>query len=158
MLWLTLAIFPPQVSSRTKFWKHVKEVFVPSLYAGTHYNGVLDETSAQQKFIADRAHKLLGVARLRQVRVYTSELYFGLHLKGILFFRWLINSSWSSQKKKFFSKVFWTPVLNTKILIFKYWIALWNSPHTLKNTKMPRMNQTQAVFNDFFSWLKQTTL
>ncbi|XP_022084984.1 uncharacterized protein LOC110976208 [Acanthaster planci] len=61
------------VSSRQLFWKHMREVFVPSLYAGNHYNDELDDDSFQQKYVADRAHVLLGTARLRQVRVYTNS-------------------------------------------------------------------------------------
>ncbi|XP_038066995.1 uncharacterized protein LOC119737008 isoform X2 [Patiria miniata] len=61
------------VKNRPLFWKHIKEVFVPSLYAGNHYNDELDDDSFQQKYVADRAHILLGTARLRQVRVYSNS-------------------------------------------------------------------------------------
>ena len=62
-----------QVAGRANYWQYLEETFVPSLYAGTHYNGAEDPLSAQQKLITDRSHVLLGTARLRQVRVEKGE-------------------------------------------------------------------------------------
>ncbi|XP_041474499.1 uncharacterized protein LOC121423243 isoform X2 [Lytechinus variegatus] len=61
------------VGSRANAWQYFEETLVPSLYPGNHYNGQPDPVHTQQKFITDRAHVLLGTARLRQVRVYADS-------------------------------------------------------------------------------------
>ncbi|XP_077863102.1 polycystin-1-like [Saccoglossus kowalevskii] len=57
------------VSNRDYFWNYTENVFVPTLFSGPWYNGQEDKYGAQTKAIADRSTSLIGVVRLRQLRV-----------------------------------------------------------------------------------------
>ena len=47
------------------------------MYAPALDNGMPDEVNGRQNFVADRAHILLGTARLRQLRVYEGKTSLG---------------------------------------------------------------------------------
>ncbi|XP_071965410.1 uncharacterized protein [Antedon mediterranea] len=57
------------IASRDYFWNYTQNVFIPSLFAGNHLNGELNEDGLKQALLADHTSSLVGIARLRQLRV-----------------------------------------------------------------------------------------
>ncbi|XP_033117714.1 uncharacterized protein LOC117117519, partial [Anneissia japonica] len=57
------------VASRDYFWNYTQNVMIPSLFAGQLLNGELDEFGLKQALVADHTSSLVGIARMRQLRV-----------------------------------------------------------------------------------------
>ncbi|XP_072167996.1 polycystin-1-like protein 2 [Diadema setosum] len=57
------------IKSREHFWNYTENVFIPSLFSETWYNGEMDVWSIKQNLLAGKQMTLVGQARLRQVRV-----------------------------------------------------------------------------------------
>lgn len=64
-----------QAYSSTTFLGWVQAVFIPRIFVGKWYNGKLP-TKNEDGLISDRASFLVGMARLRQLRLPKGEAYF----------------------------------------------------------------------------------
>lgn len=62
-----LSLFTLQVNSRVTFWSWMKNTFVPGVYNSSWYNGI--PFDHEDGFISNRENFLVGMPRLRQVRV-----------------------------------------------------------------------------------------
>ena len=60
----------PQVMNAQDFWTWTKKVLVPGLYNSTWYNG---NRHGATGFCSDRTSVIIGVARLRQLRVKSGK-------------------------------------------------------------------------------------
>lgn len=72
-----------QVTHPHRLWGWMKEIFVPNVYAGYWHNG---EKEIQEVYFENKMSILVGVPRMRQVRITTSKSSFLLHLRHTLIF------------------------------------------------------------------------
>lgn len=63
-------MFDFQVFNNTLYWSWLREVFVPGVYAGAWYNGLQEDQSI---YIGDKCSVLVGMPRVRQLRVKPSK-------------------------------------------------------------------------------------
>ncbi|EDV28218.1 uncharacterized protein TRIADDRAFT_53596 [Trichoplax adhaerens] len=59
-----------KIATINEFWRWTNQVFLPGLYVGTWYNG---QSSNLQGFLANRQSYLVGVARVRMLRMNTGD-------------------------------------------------------------------------------------
>ena len=59
-----------QVTYPDRFWGWMEQYFIPNIYAGFWYNGAKEE---EEVYIGNKKSILLGMPRLRQVRVKESK-------------------------------------------------------------------------------------
>ena len=78
-----------QVINNTLFWNWSINVFVPAIYAGVWYNGLPEN---QSNYIGDKCSVLVGMPRVRQLRVKSSKWYFVSYHKNIAWFMTKLNS------------------------------------------------------------------
>ena len=71
-----------QVTNNTLFWNWSINVFVPAIYAGVWYNGLPEN---QSNYIGDKCSVLVGMPRVRQLRVKSSKSYFVSFRRNIAF-------------------------------------------------------------------------
>ncbi|XP_063961569.1 polycystin family receptor for egg jelly-like [Lytechinus pictus] len=58
-----------KIQTREKFWNYTENVFIPSLFSETWYNGKEDIQGIKQRMVSGKHMMLIGMARLRQLRV-----------------------------------------------------------------------------------------
>ena len=61
-----------QVVDNKKYWSWLHDVFIPGVFSGRWYNG---EKENQTMYIGDKHSLLVGMARVRQLRVKSSKLF-----------------------------------------------------------------------------------
>ena len=62
-----------QVTNNTMYWSWLQRVFIPGVFSGRWYNGQRDE---QTIYIGNKHSLLVGMARVRQLRVKASKFFF----------------------------------------------------------------------------------
>ena len=67
-----------QVNDAASFWRWMKETFVPGMYNNSWYNGRSFEYN--EGFIGNRENFLVGMPRLRQVRIRPGEQFCDLSI------------------------------------------------------------------------------
>ena len=66
----THSFFNTQISNNSLYWNWLRTVFLPGVYAGVWYNGQVEKQSI---YIGNKRSLLVGMPRLRQLRVKPSK-------------------------------------------------------------------------------------
>ena len=61
-----------QVKNNTMYWWWLQRVFIPGVFSGRWYNG---QKENQTIYIGNKRSLLIGMARIRQLRVRSSKFY-----------------------------------------------------------------------------------
>ena len=61
-----------QVKNNTMYWWWLQRVFIPGVFSGIWYNG---QKENQKIYIGNKRSLLIGMARIRQLRVRSSKFF-----------------------------------------------------------------------------------
>ena len=81
-----------QVFNNTLYWEWLRNNSISGVYPGAWYNGLQEENSS---YIGDKCSILVGMPRIRQLRVKPGKLIFRLNLLGLVetnSIDWLVGS------------------------------------------------------------------
>ena len=69
------------MTNNRKYWSWLQRVFIPGVFSGRWYNGQRDE---QTIYIGNKHSLLVGMARVRQLRVKASK-FFSIFISSLHF-------------------------------------------------------------------------